>query len=83
METESRPKRHVVLVMLSTADFDWSNSIRRGRRQKRADFLRGALQVADREPNINTRPLVGACLGKHRARLGREKRAGARTKKGG
>ena len=80
---ESKSQRKAVTVFLSLKDFDRLTAICKGRRQSRADFLRGAMEVADKVPNINTRPLAGACLEKHKARLKRERAARRRRERKG
>ena len=78
-----RPGKRVVTVYLSEQDFARLDSICKAREQSKADFLRGAMQVHRKIPVLNTpRPLVGACLDNHKARLRREKRAARKGKKG-
>lgn len=68
------PERRSVRIELSGEDFRKLDAICRERGQSKSDFLRGAMQVADQVPNINTRPLVGACLKLHQQKVAREKR---------
>lgn len=69
-----------VMVKLSREDFDKLTEICKERGQSRADFLRGAIEVHKKIPVIKTRPLSGACLDRHLARVEREKREKRRKK---
>lgn len=74
-------KRFPVTVMLSEEDFSRLTQICKVRGQSRADFLRGAIGVHEQVPVIKTRPLSGACLERHLARLEREKVQEARNRR--
>ena len=80
MPKKRKPSRKPVLVMLDPEDYDRLAELCRKRGQNRADFLRAAIQVADKVPVINTRPLSGACLERHKAKVRREKAAKRRGK---
>lgn len=76
MKKETQPKPEAkkgVLIVLSQADYERLTEICMARHQSRADFLRGAMDVHEAIPLVNTRKLQGACLQKHLARLEREK----------
>ena len=69
-------------MVLRRTEFDRLTSICKRRGQSMTDFLRGAIKAHRQVPNINTRPLSGACLQKHLDRLEREKRTRRRRKVG-
>ncbi len=71
-----------VTVFLSLEDYDKLARVCADNGVSRADFLRSALAVHQRIPMINTRPLSGACLQLHEARLAREMRAARKRDKG-
>ena len=81
MPKKRKPSRKPVLVMLAPEDYDRLAELCRERGQNRADFLRAAIGAADKIPVINTRPLSGACLERHKARLRRERAAQRRGKR--
>ena len=83
MAIQSKTQRKAVTVFLSLKDYDQLTAICKERGQSRADFLRAAMQVAEKVPNLNTRPLAGICLEKHKARLRRERAAERRREKKG
>lgn len=66
-------KKILVSMLLSAEDHARLSAICEARGQSKADFLRAALEVHESVPNINTRPLSGACLEKHRAKQRRDK----------
>ena len=70
--------RRPVMVFLSQEDYDRLTKICESRQQSRADYLRAALTVPSAIPNFNSRPLVGICLDRHRAKLKRERRKAKR-----
>ncbi len=70
----TRENRYPVMVYLSREDFEKLSRVCEERGQTRADFLRSALDVPEKIPAKKTRPLSGACLDRHLARLEREKR---------
>lgn len=70
----ARNARFPVMVYLTREDFETLSAVCEERGQSRADFLRSALKVHERIPAEKTRPLTGACLERHLARLEREKR---------
>ena len=72
------PDKKPVTVFLRTQEYEALAAICAERGQTRADFLRAAIQVADKVPIIHTRPLSGACLELHKAKVRREKRAKGR-----
>ena len=69
------PKKRPVSVFLRVEEFEALAALCEARGQTRADFLRAAIQVADRIPIIHTRPLSGACLELHKAKVRRDQRA--------
>jgi hypothetical protein len=69
------PEKRAVTVYLRVEEFEALAALCEARGQTRSDFLRAAIEVADRVPIINTRPLSGACLELHKAKVRREKRA--------
>ena len=75
-------KKRPVTVFLSLEDYDKLAQVCTANGISRADFLRSALAVHPRIPMINTRPLSGACLQRHKARLAREMRAARNRDKG-
>jgi hypothetical protein len=82
-KARNESRRKGVTVFLSMDDYDRLAAICKSRGQSRADFLRAAMQVADKVPSLKTRPLVGACLEKHKTRLRRVQAAQRRLERKG
>lgn len=73
MAKSNAERKRPVTVFLDRSDFEKLREICERRGQSRADFLRAAISVAKSVPATKTRPLSGACLERHLARLRREK----------
>ncbi len=61
-------------ILLSWEDHARLDALCRARRQSKADFLRSAMTVAEAVPLLRTKPLSGAALDRHLAKLRRERR---------
>ena len=83
MRTKSAPSRTGICILLKPEEHQRLTTICKDRGQSKADFLRAAIEVHELVPVVKTRPLVGACLDKHLARLEREKRDRRRKRKKG
>lgn len=83
MPRSPKPEKLPVTVFLSREDYDRLAAICKERGQSRADYLRSAIKVPDAIPVLQTRPLTGACLDKHLARVAREKRGRKSSKRKG
>jgi len=74
----SRAKKFAVLVHLKREEYDRLEEICKERGISRADFLRGAIQSAEKIETPKTRPVTGIAKKRQQARLRREKRASAK-----
>lgn len=81
VKSHRNPNKRPVTVFLDKKAFDKLTRLCADRGISRADFLRGAVEVADRVPSMKTRPLTGICLERHKKRLRREKAAARRAAK--
>jgi hypothetical protein len=73
MSAKKTTRKILVSMLLNAEDHARLTELCQSRKQSKADFLRGAMLAHEVIPVIKTKPLSGACLDKHQARLKRER----------
>lgn len=80
-KTTAVPARRTVTISLTISDHERLDALCKARAQSKADFLRGAMAVAERVPIIKTKPLSGSALDRHKAKVARERREARRQQR--